>query len=60
MSVINGYDAEHQVRNIRFEGLKINGRAIYDTMPGKPRWYQTADYVPIFIGNHVQGISFSK
>ena len=60
MSVINGYDAEHQVRNIRFEGLKINGRAIYDTMPGKPRWYQTADYVPIFVGNHVQGISFSK
>jgi hypothetical protein len=29
-------------------------------MPGKPRWYQTADYVPIFVGNHVQGISFSK
>ena len=60
LSVINGYDEGHKVKNITFEGLKINGRAIYDDMPGKPRWYQTADYVPIFVGNHVEGLTFKK
>ena len=60
LSVITGYDADHAVRNITFEGLKINGRAIYDDMPGKPRWYQTADYVPIFVGSHVSNIVFKK
>ena len=60
ISVINGYNEERKVRNITFEGLKINGQAIYDDMPGKPKWYQTADYVPIFVGNHVEGITFRK
>ena len=60
MSVINGYDADRKVRNIRFEGLKINGHLIYDDMPGKPRWYQTSDYVPIFVGNHVENLKFNK
>ena len=60
MSIINGYNEERKVRNITFEGLKINGRAIYDDMPGKPRWYQTADYVPMFVGNHVEGLIFKK
>ena len=60
MSIINGYNEERKVRNITFEGLKINGRAIYDDMPGKPKWYQTADYVPMFVGNHVEGLTFKK
>jgi polygalacturonase len=58
MSVINGYDDNRKVRNIKFEGLKINGQAIFDDMPGKPKWYATADYVPAFIGNHVDSILF--
>ena len=60
LSIINGYSEEHKVKNITFEGLKINGRTIYDDMPGKPRWYKTADYVPIFVGNHVEGVEFKK
>lgn len=60
ISVMNGYNEERTIRNISFEGLKINGRAIYDDMPGKPRWYKTADYVPIFVGSHVENILFSK
>ena len=60
LSIINGYNEERKVRNITFEGLKINGRAIYDDMPGKPKWYQTADYVPMFVGNHVEGLTFKK
>lgn len=60
MSVINGYNEERRVKNITFEGLKINGRTIYDEMPDKPRWYSTADFVPAFIGNHVDGVTFKK
>ena len=60
MSVITGYDAQHKVKNVTFEGLKINGRSIYDDMSSKPNWYQTADYVPIFVGSHVENLMFSK
>ena len=60
MSVITGYDASRTVRNITFEGLKINGRTIYDDMPGKPKWYATSDYVPIFVGSHVENLIFRK
>lgn len=58
MSVIYGYNEERKVRNITFEGLKINGQQIYDDMPGKPRWYSTGDYIPMFIGNHVENVVF--
>lgn len=60
MSVITGYDAQHKVKNVTFEGLKINGQKIYDDMPGKPKWYQTADYVPMFVGSHVENLIFKK
>ncbi|MBQ9672481.1 MAG: alginate lyase family protein [Prevotella sp.] len=60
MSVITGYDAQHKVKNVTFEGLKINGRTIYDDMPGKPKWYSTADYVPMFVGSHVENLKFAK
>jgi len=60
LSVITGYDAQHKVKNVSFEGLKINGRAIYDGMPGKPGWYATADMVPMFVGSHVEGLKFAK
>jgi len=60
MSVITGYDAQHKVKNIKFEGLKINGRTIYDTMEGKPGWYATADMVPMFVGSHVEDLKFEK
>ena len=59
-SVINGWNEERRVSNITFEGLKINGQLIFDEMPGKPRWYSTADYVPIFVGNHVENVVFKK
>ena len=60
ISVITGYDAQHKVKNIKFEGLKINGRTIYDTMEGKPGWYATADMVPMFVGSHVEDLKFEK
>jgi len=60
MSVITGYDAQHKVKNVTFEGLKINGKKIYDDMPGKSEWHQTADYVPMFVGSHVENLTFKK
>ena len=60
MAVITGYDSQHKVKNVTFEGLKINGRSIYDDMPGKPKWYSTADYVPMFVGSHVENLQFKK
>ena len=60
MSVITGYDGQHKVKNVTFKGLKINGRKIYDDMPGKPKWHATADYVPMFVGSHVENLTFKK
>lgn len=60
MSVITGYDASHKVKNVTFEDLKINGVTIYDTMPGKPGWYATSDFVPMFVGSHVENLRFVK
>lgn len=58
ISVIEGYDAQRKVRNIRFENLCINGQIISDDMPGKPKWYHTGDMARIYVGPHVEGISF--
>ena len=60
LSVIAGYDESHKVCNVRFEGLKINGRVISEDMPGKPGWYSTADFVPMYVGSHVEGLRFNK
>ena len=60
MSLILGYNEERTVRNVRFEGLKLNGRAIYDNMPGKPGWYKTADMAKIYVSDLVSGLQFDK
>lgn len=60
ISVIEGYDAQRKVRNIRFENLRINGQIISDDMPGKPKWYHTGDMARIYVGPHVEGVSFLK
>ncbi len=60
LSLISGYDAERCVRNVTFENLKINGRLLHDRMSGKPAWYATADYVPMFVGPHVGNVVFGK
>lgn len=59
-SCLTGYDDARKVRNVRFEGLKIDGRVISDDMPGKPGWYATSDFVPMYVGPHVEGVQFVK
>jgi len=60
ISIMAGYDEQRKVKNVTFEGLKINGRLIYDTMPSKPNWFLTSDYVPMFVGSHVENLKFNK
>jgi hypothetical protein len=60
ISVISGYDENRKVKNIVFENLQINGKVIFDDMPGKPKWYKTGDMARIFVGEHVEGIAFIK
>lgn len=60
LSQIIGYDEERTVKNIRFENLKINGQVIWDDMPGKPKWYKTADMARFFVGEHVENVEFVK
>lgn len=58
LSIITGYDEERKIENVIFENLRINGKHIYDRMPGKPAWYQTWDMARCFVGNHVEGVVF--
>ena len=60
LSIIAGYNEERKVKDIRFENLRINGEVIYDDMPGKPKWYKTGDMACFFIGEHVEGMTFTK
>lgn len=58
LSIVCGYDDERKVKGVLFEGLKINGRLLHDKMEGKPAWYATADYIPMYVGNHVENVVF--
>jgi hypothetical protein len=58
LSVIAGYDSLRRVRNVVFEDLRLNGKLIWDLMPGKPGWYQTSDFAHMYVGEHVEGLKF--
>lgn len=58
LSLIIGYDNERVVKNVRFINLEINGVKISDKMEGKPAWYKTGDMARIFIGEHVENVTF--
>lgn len=58
LSLIIGYDESRKIKGIHFNNLVINNERITDTMPGKPAWYKTGDMARIFIGEHVEDITF--
>ncbi len=60
MGIITGYDETRKVKNIRFENFTINGKLISDDMPDKPKWYKTSDMANIFVGEHVENVTFCK
>lgn len=60
LSIIAGYSEERKIKNIRFENLNINGKVISDDMPERPKWYKTSDLARIFVGEHVEDVTFAK
>lgn len=56
-SQIIGYDATRRIENVTIENLKIDGQHIHDGM-AKPKWYMVADYVPMFVNEHVDNLVF--
>ena len=59
LSMIIGYDESRKVRGIHFNDLTINGKKYWDRMPDKPGWYKTGDMCRIFIGEHVEDVTFT-
>jgi hypothetical protein len=57
LSMIAGLDAEHAIKDVTFENLRVNGKLIADST-GKPRWYLASDGVPMFVNEHVQNLRF--
>lgn len=60
VSIIEGYNEQRVVKDIRFENLRINGKLITDDMPDKPKWYKTGDMGRIYTGVHVDNVQFVK
>lgn len=60
LSVITGYDDTRTIKNVTFKNLNINGTIITDDMPTKPKWYKTGDMAHMFIGEHVEGLTFTE
>ena len=58
VSVIEGYNEERKIKDIRFENLRVNGRLITDDMSGKTGWYNTGDMCRIYVGPHVENVQF--
>ncbi|MFF5515623.1 glycosyl hydrolase family 28 protein [Streptomyces coeruleorubidus] len=57
LSIIAGLDAEHAIKDVTFENLRVNGRVIADSS-GKPKWYLASDGVPMFVNEHVTNLKF--
>ncbi|MBA2950138.1 glycosyl hydrolase family 28 protein [Streptomyces himalayensis] len=57
ISMLIGLDADHLIKDITFENLRINGRVIRDS-GGKPAWYLASDGVPMFVNDHVRNLRF--
>ncbi|KFZ00546.1 hypothetical protein V500_01025 [Pseudogymnoascus sp. VKM F-4518 (FW-2643)] len=58
MAIMVGYDTERIISGVQFQNLTINGQVISDTM-GKPAWFKTSDYVPMYANEHVVNLTFT-
>ena len=48
------------IEGVRFRNIRYNGTQPYLSviMKGKPAWYATGDYIPMYVGNHVENVVF--
>ncbi|KOU61980.1 endo-polygalacturonase [Streptomyces sp. MMG1533] len=56
-SVMVGYDADHAIKNVTFQNLVINGKAIANGMK-KPGWFKFTDMMPAYANEHVLNMRF--
>jgi hypothetical protein len=56
-SQIAGYDQARLVQNVTFENLRIGDVVVRDGMV-KPRWFTAADFVPVYVNEHVKNLRF--
>ncbi len=59
LSLIVGYDETRKIKGVHFNNLTINGKRYWDEMPERPKWYKTGDLARIFIGEHVENVTFT-
>ncbi|MEV0634399.1 glycosyl hydrolase family 28 protein [Streptomyces sp. NPDC050619] len=56
-SIMVGFDADHAIKNVTFQNLVINGKAIANGMK-KPGWYKFTDMMPAYANEHVLNTRF--
>ncbi|KAI8261542.1 hypothetical protein K4K53_000538 [Colletotrichum sp. SAR 10_77] len=56
-AIMTGFNETRGVEFVRFENLIINGLRVCDSMK-KPGWYMTADFVPMYVNEHVRNLTF--
>ncbi|MGW0331056.1 putative Ig domain-containing protein [Streptomyces sp. NPDC003011] len=56
-SVMVGHDADHAIKNVTFQNLVVNGKAIANGMK-KPGWYKFTDMMPAYANEHVLNLRF--
>ncbi|MFE9439967.1 glycosyl hydrolase family 28 protein [Streptomyces sp. NPDC006602] len=56
-SIMVGYDADHAIKNVTFQNLVINGKAIANGMK-KPGWFKFTDMMPAYANEHVLNMRF--
>ncbi|KAJ0382107.1 hypothetical protein COL922a_013217 [Colletotrichum nupharicola] len=56
-AIMTGFNETRSVEFVRFESLVINGLRVSDSMK-KPGWYMTADFVPMYVNEHVRNLTF--
>ena len=54
MSIVTGYAEDRAVKGLVFEDFRVNGRLMTDDMKGKPSYYHTTDFLPLYMGPHVE------
>ncbi|MFF5010206.1 glycosyl hydrolase family 28 protein [Streptomyces phaeochromogenes] len=57
VSHLVGYGPDNGIKNVTFENLVINGQLVSDT-DGHAPWYKTADFVPMYVNEHVTKLRF--
>ncbi|KAJ5646180.1 hypothetical protein N7490_002552 [Penicillium lividum] len=57
-AIMAGYNDTRIIDGVTFENLTINGLQLGNTM-SKPAWYEVADFIPMYVNEHVKNLNFT-